>query len=151
MIGQRQHFVPAPRIFVRNNSPESFKDRFDGEDFTILPGEYIEMPPEAAKLCFGWGEEDKSRAIRRLGWAETVNDLPEAARRLGLFSFHSSEEEAQRTGQAPARLEANAAPGSSTAEHAVESGAASDLSSRPVGGIDVLGKLGRAARQQAPA
>lgn len=93
------HFEKPVRIVVRNNSGETFRDRFDGEDFEIKPGAYIDMPPEAAKLVFGVGEDDHRRVIQRLGWARTENDMVTALERLGKFSFHGSEEEAEAYGK----------------------------------------------------
>src|SRR5215831_3811607 len=99
------HFVKQDTVFVRNNGNSEFKGdmaRYDGESFTIEPGEYLEMPPECARLCFGWGEADKHRVIRRNGWAKTEGDMPAALALLDTFSFHSTEEEAQDRSIAPA-------------------------------------------------
>lgn len=86
----------AESIFVRNNGEEPFSDRFDGEDFTIEPGHAIEMTIECAKLVFGFGEDDKARAIRRLGYAPTSAEMPAALKRLYAFSFHMDQAEAEK-------------------------------------------------------
>lgn len=75
-------------MWVRNNGREAFSDQFDGERFTIAPGAAEEMTVDCAKLVFGFGEDDKRRAIRRLGWAPTENDMPKALAKLNAFSFH---------------------------------------------------------------
>lgn len=75
-------------VFVRNNGTEPHSDRYDGDDFTIEPGKSVEIFADAARLCFGFGEADKSRAIRRLGWASTSHDQSAAIARLNKFSFH---------------------------------------------------------------
>jgi hypothetical protein len=131
-------------VWVVNNGTDAFRDRYDGQDFEIAPGAYIEMPPEAAKLSFGWGEEDKSRALRRLGWAATVNDNPRAIERLNAFTFHATEAEAQARasgkGQLSARLESDpAAPGPSGPDVADSSVPAR------VGSEGLLQKLARTA------
>ena len=77
-------------VWVKNNGPLAHTDRYDGEDFTIEPGQTAEMYADCARLCFGFGEDDKTRAIRRLGWGNTRNDLAEALKRLNAFSFHLS-------------------------------------------------------------
>lgn len=82
-------------VFVRNNGTKPFRDRYNGEDFTIAPGGVEEMLVETAELCLGFGEEDKTRVIRRLGLAFTLDDMPKALERLGEFSFHLSEKEAR--------------------------------------------------------
>lgn len=75
-------------ILVRNNGTEPFADRYDGEDFDIPPGGETEMLIECATLCLGFGEEDKSRCLRRLGWAFSHQAMAEALKRLDAFSFH---------------------------------------------------------------
>lgn len=82
-------------IFVRNNSADDFHSRYNGEDFTIAAdGGIEEMLVETAELCLGFGQEDKTRCLRRLGWAFTQDDMGEALDRLGQFSFHMTEKEA---------------------------------------------------------
>lgn len=81
-------------VYVRNNGDAPFSDRYDGEDFTIAPGQVLEMEADCARLVFGVGEQDKTRAIRRLGWAPTANDMKDALARLFSFSFFSTPEEA---------------------------------------------------------
>src|SRR5258708_7240423 len=81
-------------VFVRNNGTETFTDRYNGEDFEIPPGGQEEMLIECAELCLGFGEEDKTRALRRKGWAFTSVGQKEGLARLARFSFHMSEKEA---------------------------------------------------------
>jgi len=81
-------------VWVRNNGKEPFSDRYDGEDFTIAPGGAEEMLVEAAELCLGFGQDDKVRCVRRLGWAFTQENMKAALERLGQFSFHMTEKEA---------------------------------------------------------
>ena len=85
----------AETVFVKNNGKEAFASRYDGEDFAIPPGEICEMLVECAQLCLGFGDEDKSRCVRRLGWAFTSDQMVDALARLGKFSFHMTEREAQ--------------------------------------------------------
>ncbi len=82
-------------VWVRNNGSETFKNRFDGEDFEIEPGRSEEMTIECAALVFGYGEEDKTRAVRRLGLAFTRDEMTEALKKLDEFSFHMTEKEAR--------------------------------------------------------
>lgn len=81
-------------VWVRNNGTEKFVDKYDGEDFEIAPGETVEMLVECAELCLGFGQEDKTRALRRKGWAFTNIGMQEATAKLQSFSFHMSEKEA---------------------------------------------------------
>lgn len=91
----------AETVWVRNNGKLPYVDRYDGEDFTIKPGEYMEMDVEAARLCLGLGEDDKTRALRRLGWVKSTDGMPEAMARLNSFSFHMKESEAEGHLSAP--------------------------------------------------
>lgn len=75
-------------IYVLNRGQHELRDRFDGEDYVFPPNTAVQIPSDAAKLIFGFGEEDKIRAIQRLGWARTTNDLELARQRLGEFQFH---------------------------------------------------------------
>lgn len=81
-------------IFVKNHGTETHRDKFDGDGFEIKPGQVVQMHEEAARLCFGFGQEDKLRTLRRLGWVETNGDLSRGLARLNAFSFHESEKAA---------------------------------------------------------
>ena len=75
-------------VWVRNNGDLPFASRYDGEDFEILPGKSVEMLVECAQLCIGFGDEDKTRCLRRLGWAFSLDAMTEAQKRLETLSFH---------------------------------------------------------------
>ena len=81
-------------IYVRNNGGESFRDRYDGEPFEIKPGQAVQLHQGCAELVFGFGQEDKLRCLRRLGWVETNGDLSKGIERLNAFTFHESEKAA---------------------------------------------------------
>lgn len=81
-------------VWVVNHGTEKFVDKYDGESFEIAPGEAVEMLVECAELCLGFGQEDKTRALRRKGWAFTNIGMQEATAKLQSFSFHMSEKEA---------------------------------------------------------
>ncbi len=117
-------------VWVKNNGGEAFCDRFDGEDFEIPPGGAVEMLPEAAKLCFGFGEEDKSRCIRRLGWAVDQNKLPLALARLNKFSFHSKDPTDLESAPQVDR-EAAPGPGRLGAASHLDAGAYSEFEAKP--------------------
>lgn len=143
----------ADTVWVRNNGTEPFSSRYDSEDFTIAPGESIEMLVDCAVLCLGFGEDDKTRALRRLGWAFMGNELERAKLRLAAFSFHMKESEAlahkQQGANAPASKSRSAAPAggepSAAAPAAVEEVATSG--ERPL--KPILGKLAESARPAA--
>jgi hypothetical protein len=78
-------------VWVINSSDQEFKDRFDGEEYVFPPGEAVEIPGDGAKLIFGWGEDDKYRALQRLGWTHSSLDLPSAIKRLNKFAFYTAD------------------------------------------------------------
>lgn len=81
----------ADTIWVRNNGTEVHRDKFDGDAFEIKPGGVLQIHQAAAELCFGFGQDDKLKTLRRLGWIETSGELARGIERLNAFSFHESE------------------------------------------------------------
>lgn len=75
-------------IYVKNDGDETFTSKYDGEDIVIDPGKAEELTLAAAELLFGFGEDDKSRCLRRLGWMGMHLDYEKAIARLNKFSFH---------------------------------------------------------------
>ena len=142
----------AQTVWVKNNGAEPFSDRYDGEDFTIAPGEAVEMLAECATLCLGFGEEDKARVLRRRGWAFTVEAQKQGEKRLDEFSFHMSERESRGERPVPIppvrrRKESLAAPaieGTSPAFASSEDAGEESDSALPTGQVNPLEKLARA-------
>lgn len=71
---------------------EPFRDQYDGVPFEIKTGETKVIDEAAARHIFGLGEQDKTRALSRLGWlrvseAENPGGMKEALARLGQFVF----------------------------------------------------------------
>jgi hypothetical protein len=80
-----------PWVWVVNGSDRELADRFDGEEYVFPPGKPVEIPADGAKLIFGWGEDNKSRALQRLGWMRTNLDMEPALARLKKFSFYTED------------------------------------------------------------
>ena len=74
-------------IGVKNNSKEVVKGRYDGVDFKFEPGVTVALSDEAAKHIFGYGEDDKSRALIRLGWLANSTQYEVALARLDEIQF----------------------------------------------------------------
>lgn len=130
-------------VWVRNNGTKKedvFRDRYDGEDFEIAPGAVCEMLIETAQLCLGFGEDDKSRCVRRLGWAFTSDRMVDALARLGKFSFHMTEKEA--LDHDPAKVSKSSAPFGDETPVAAKAAAGGVASS--AGKPNLLDKLARA-------
>src|SRR5258708_2196815 len=137
-------------VFVRNNGTETFTDRYNGEDFEIPPGGQEEMLIECAELCLGFGEEDKTRALRRKGWACTSVGQKEGLERLAKFSFHMSEKEAIEHGNKPNKATEPPAPGTAEVHSSapVVGGAAAGVSSEAPAAAAV--QTPKAARKSGP-
>jgi hypothetical protein len=69
-------------IYVTNNSDQDLRDGFGGVFYDFKKGVTVEIPEEAACHIFGYGKEDKSPYLARLGWIKTANEYQE-----GLDSF----------------------------------------------------------------
>lgn len=74
-------------VQVVNRSDEELEDGFAGVRYRFPVGEPVEIPVEAARHIFGYGEEDREPFLVRLGWIETRNDLPKGLKRLNKFEI----------------------------------------------------------------
>ena len=72
-------------VAVTNTGDAVFEDGFAGEKYTFRPGKAVEIPEAAAEHIFGYGIEDKTSHLARLGWIETRNDVPKGMERLDKF------------------------------------------------------------------
>jgi hypothetical protein len=86
--------MPNPSIFnreefvrVTNETGELITGRFASDDYEFPPGEATDIHLAAAAHMFGFGEEDKSRALARLGWVHSSADIRPAMERLGHIKF----------------------------------------------------------------
>ena len=81
-IFNREEFVR-----VTNGSDALIEGRFAGDDYEFPPGETVDIHLAAAQHIFGFGDDDKMRALTRLGWLQTSADLKPAMARLALVTF----------------------------------------------------------------
>jgi hypothetical protein len=77
---------------VKNNGKETLKARFDGKDYEFKPGVTLAVSDDAAAHIFGYGEDNKDRALHRLGWLGFTNDRTGAMAKLAEFVFLGVEE-----------------------------------------------------------
>lgn len=78
-------------LYVCNNGKADFQDRYDGVDYVFPKGQTVQIPPDAARHIFGYGEGDKSRAMRRQGVMLHSTDGPKAQEWLNQFSWEEVE------------------------------------------------------------
>lgn len=74
-------------LAVTSTYPKKFTGRFHGVDYVWKHSDTVNMPVEAAAHIFGFGEEDKTRALHRAGFLTTLDDMDNAMAKLGQFSF----------------------------------------------------------------
>lgn len=72
-------------VYVTNIGERSLTDGWDGVQYTFEPGKTVQVPVFIAGHIFGYGFEDKTPHVTRLGWAKTTNDIPGALANLENF------------------------------------------------------------------
>ena len=96
-------------LYVINKSDTPHYDRWNGQDYIFEPKVPVELPIDAARLFFGYGELDKREALVRQGWIKSANDYTDAVRKLEAFAFATRElapptlEDLEAEAAAPAR------------------------------------------------
>lgn len=74
-------------IGVKNNGTETLTARYDGKDYSFPPGVTKALSEAAAAHIFGFGLEDKTRVLARLGWASSSAQYAQAIAKLNDFTF----------------------------------------------------------------
>jgi hypothetical protein len=95
------------QVWYRGTEP--FDDMCAGVPFSIRQGEKKQIDEIAARHIFGFGEDDKTRALTRLGWLkrstrEGVGGWDEATAKLGQFVFTELHLTAKTDGTGNARV-----------------------------------------------
>ena len=86
------------QIFVTNKNDFIHEDKFNSEEFVFPPNEAVLVSIDAAVHMFGYGLEDQTDALVRLGWAMKPDPAgrgwiedPEGIRKLAGFVFEEAE------------------------------------------------------------
>ncbi len=87
-------FNPQEFVRVVNCDPASeirgkkqITGRFDGKDYVFPFEQAVDVHIAVAKHIFGFGMDDKTTALSRLGWVHTGADIDPALERLLLIRF----------------------------------------------------------------
>lgn len=87
-------FNPADYVRVTNKDEASvergkklIRGRFNGKDYVFPYGKPVDVPIVAAMHIFGFGMDDKSQALARLGWARTSDEVENAMARMKEITF----------------------------------------------------------------
>jgi len=81
MMEDRANYV---RIVNHN---KDVAGRFNGKDYVFKTGKPVDVPEIVARHVFGFGLEDKSSALSRLGWARTSDELEAGLEKLAKVTF----------------------------------------------------------------
>ena len=77
-------------MWVTNNSKHDLEDGFDGKRYKFAVGVPVEVPPVVCNHIFGFGEDNKTPYLQRLGWMIHSGEHEKALERLNSFTFSSS-------------------------------------------------------------
>jgi hypothetical protein len=77
-------------MWVTNNSEHTLEDGYDGKRYTFAIGVPVEVPPVVCNHIFGFGEDNKTPYLQRLGWMIHSGEYEKALERLNSFTFSSS-------------------------------------------------------------
>lgn len=77
-------------MWVTNNSKHDLEDGFDGKRYKFAVGVPVEVPPVVCNHVFGFGEDNKTPYLQRLGWMTHSGEFDKALERLNSYTFSSS-------------------------------------------------------------
>lgn len=80
-------------IWVTNKGTDYFSDYFHGFKYEFHPGQPVALPIEAAQHIFGYGVEDKTPHLIRIGWLKYSNEVEAAIAKLHSFMFTTAKPE----------------------------------------------------------
>lgn len=78
-------------VYVTNNGKEELIDGWDSVKYTFTPGKTVEVPLAAAEHIFGYGTDDKTPFLVRLGWMKMSNEYDAGMKRLAAFAFSETQ------------------------------------------------------------
>ena len=81
MMDDRSNYV---RIVNHN---KDVTGRFNGKDYLFKTGKPTDVPELVARHVFGFGMEDKTSALSRLGWARTSDEMEAGLEKLAKVTF----------------------------------------------------------------
>ena len=79
-------------VRVISHLDKPFVGRFNGRDWKFIPEQPVDLPEEAAAHIFDFGRADKTRALLRLGWAKSGDELNPENENLMKISFEEPPE-----------------------------------------------------------
>lgn len=74
-------------VRVINQNAEVIHGRYAGKDYVFKPNVPVDVHEVVAHHVFGFGADDKTSALNRLGFLKSSDDLPEANKKLAKVKF----------------------------------------------------------------
>jgi hypothetical protein len=74
-------------LSVTSRLQKKFRARYVGIDYDFRQNEAVNLPIDAARHIFGFGEDDKTASLHRLGWLTHTEGLEEALEKLSKIEF----------------------------------------------------------------
>lgn len=72
-------------VYVTNTGDFDHSDSYVGVSYSFPRGQSVEVPEAVAENLLGYGFQDKTEFVVRLGWSKTNLDMPEALAKLDKF------------------------------------------------------------------
>jgi hypothetical protein len=72
-------------VWVTNTTSVDHKDTYAFEVFHFPAKKSVEIDEDKARHFFGYQMSDRAPVLARLGWALTMNDLPDGLKKLDRF------------------------------------------------------------------
>jgi hypothetical protein len=72
---------------VINGNPKPVHGRYAGKDYVFKPKVPVDVPEVVARHIFGFGMNDKTQALNRLGWARSSDEIEAGMEMLGNVTF----------------------------------------------------------------
>lgn len=84
-------------VFVTNNSEKSLTVEFAYKEYTFPAGKTVDIPLQAARHIFGYGDNNKEPYLSRLGFIRLHSELDEALERLSKFELSDQPPQTNRS------------------------------------------------------
>ena len=74
-------------VYITNNSDKKLTAEYAYKEYTFQVGETVELPIQAARHIFGYGDNNKEPYLSRLGFIRLHSEFDEALEKLSKFEI----------------------------------------------------------------
>lgn len=79
-------------VRITNHNEKAITGRYSGVDYHFRPGNPVDVPEIVARHIFAFGNDDKTMALARLGWALNSEQIESALEKLAKVTFEDPPE-----------------------------------------------------------